>query len=131
MQTPKTLLRRTWLLTSIEALGQANTQTIETFRKERVLGTSLELQVMGEGAKAFEVCLGEVERLRSILSTYDKTSSFSTWLRRGETGPVQEELQDLLRLYTFWEQRTGGAISSSIGGGRDVNALGKGFIVET
>jgi len=79
MKPNQQILRRSWLLRAIAAIGQAGTRQIETFRKENVLGTSLEFQVDGAGSVAFEACLTEVERLRSILSTYDKTSATSQW----------------------------------------------------
>ncbi|MCX6613370.1 MAG: DUF2271 domain-containing protein [Acidobacteria bacterium] len=118
------------MLSAVAAIGQATGRQIETFRKENVLGTSLEFQVDGDGTLAFEACLAEVERLRSILSTYDATSAISQWQSRGENGPVPAELKELLELYAHWQQRSGGAISCSTGTKRDVNALGKSFIVE-
>jgi len=124
------ILRRSWLPGALAAIGQAGTRQIETFRKENVLGTSLEFQVDGAGSIAFEACLAEVERLRSILSTYDETSAISLWQLRGETGPVPVEIRQLLDQYALWEKRSGGAISCSIKERRDVNALGKSFIVE-
>jgi thiamine biosynthesis lipoprotein len=130
MKPNQQILRRSWLFSAIAAIAQAGTRQIETFRKENVLGTSLEFQVMGAGSKAFDACLAEVERLRSILSTYDKSSAISQWRLRGETGPVPIEISELLDQYTHWQKRSGGAISSSIGQKLDVNALGKSFIVE-
>ena len=125
MKPNQQILRRSWLFSAMAAVAQAATRQIETYRKENVLGTSLEFQVIGAGAKAFDACLAEVERLRSILSTYDKTSALSQWQQRGETGPVPAEISELLDHYAHWKKRSEGAISSSIGQKLDVNALGR------
>jgi thiamine biosynthesis lipoprotein ApbE len=130
MKPNQQILRRSWLFSAVAAVAQAGTRQIETFRKENVLGTSLEFQVIGAGAKAFDACLAEVERLRAILSTYDKSSALSQWQLRGETGPVPVEISELLDRYAHWQDRSGGAISSSISQKLNVNALGKSFIVE-
>ena len=128
MKNSMWMMRRIFLMSPLGLLGQGG---IETFRKEHVLGTSLELQVDGGGgAEAFAACLDEVERLRGILSTYDEGSAISRWMRRGETGPVPAELAELLDLYSDWGKRSGGALRSVINGRRDVNALGKSLIVE-
>lgn len=125
------MVRRTWLMASLAGLARGAASGLETFRKENVLGTSLELQVAGPGAEeAFAACLAEVERLRAILSTYDESSAVSRWQQGGGADPAPPVVAHLLTHYAKWEQRTGGAIRSTLNGRLDINALGKSYIVE-
>lgn len=129
------------------------------FHHEGVLGTSLELFVLGDSSSARECesqVLAEIERLRRILSTRDASSEIS----RAQAGaPVESrELAELLHAYQFWNKRTGGAIHLNLAGvyrlweqaqaaelepnpvalarafttplAFNVDALGKGFIVD-
>lgn len=123
--------RRLWLASPLAVIAKASAQTISVHRRDHVLGTSLELQVLGSrGDLALEACLNEIERLRRILSTFDETSEISQWQGRGETGPASGELLELLNLYEHWRHHTGGVIDSRLRGVRDVSALGKSFILE-
>jgi len=120
-------MRRTWLACPLAALAQ---NVPETFQKQNVLGTSLELQVRGAGGEeAFAASLAKVEGLRRILSTYDRESYISRWIASGESAPIPAELRELLELYENWQNRSRGAISSKLAGRRDVNALGKSLIL--
>ncbi len=89
------------------------------FHHEGVLGTSLDLQVMAEDeaqAKTVEAAvLGEIERLRAILSTYDPESELSRL--NAATGPIvcSRELVDVLAGYDSLGAKSGGAYSGSLG----------------
>jgi thiamine biosynthesis lipoprotein len=125
------LMRRTWLVAPLAGLARATAPATETFRKENVLGTTLELQVNGPGADAaFAACLDEVERLRKILSTYDASSELSRWHNLGERLPAPPVVAELLQHYAHWQQRTNGAVQSILNGKLDINALGKSYILE-
>jgi thiamine biosynthesis lipoprotein len=131
MQNKIGMLRRSWLMGSLAGIGYGSTSRIETFHKEHVLGTALELQVDGEGAEdAFKACCEEVERLRRILSTYDDSSVISRWRESGQVGRPAGEAGELLSCYEAWGERSGGVIAHQIQGRLDVNALGKSWIVD-
>ena len=89
-----------------------------TSHYENVLGTSLELKVgaTSEAAagRAEDSVLREIEREAKILSSWDRDSEFSRWARtRGEAVPVSAELAEVLGLFDYWRERTGGALDAS------------------
>ena len=99
---------------------------------EHVLGTSMELTIWakpGAAEQAFAAALDEIQRLDLLLSTYRSDSEIRR-LGDGllETGSSERRL--LLGHYVDWSARTGGAISHSIQGTLNVDALGKAFIVD-
>lgn len=82
---------------------------------ENVLGTSLELKVAAnseETAAFAEVqALAEIDRLEHILSGYSPDSEFSQWARTNKFWIyVSSDLFEVLRLFDFWKQQTGGAL---------------------
>lgn len=86
------------------------------FHYERVLGTSLELQVVATHAEAAhranDAVLAEVDRLAEILSGYVATSELSRWLAtNGADAPVSPELAEVLELGEDWRIWTGGAFN--------------------
>ncbi len=89
------------------------------FRHDEVLGTSLDLKIEASTReKAVEIegrILTEIERLRTILSTYDPQSEFSRWCRRtpGDI-PVSAELFDVLALCDRYRDQSQGAFNASI-----------------
>ena len=127
---------------------------------ENILGTSLDLIVEtarpAEAAECEARLLGEIERLRRILSTYDPASEISRVMAGAPI--VSPELAELLAAYDDWAARTDGLVSLHLGGviatwreaartGRlpdrtalveaaqhtrafNVDALGKGFIID-
>lgn len=85
------------------------------FHYENILGTSLELKVgaasQAAAARAEQAALGEIERERKILSSWDPESEFSRWAQtRGQAVPVSPELFEVLGLFDLWRERTGGAL---------------------
>jgi thiamine biosynthesis lipoprotein len=131
-----------------------------TFARDGVLGTSFDLSVRtvrpAEAERVEQAVLAEIARLSAILSTYDPASEIS----RVQLGTRIEspELAELLAAYEMWATRSGGALSSRLGGvkqlwqeaaqtGRapddaalraalvapgalNVDALGKGYIID-
>lgn len=89
------------------------------FAHEGVLGTSFDLSVRAGSyldAGRFEAAvLGEIGRLASIVSTYDRGSELSQ-LKVGRKTKVSPELLELLGLYEQWEDRSGGSVSGRLGG---------------
>jgi thiamine biosynthesis lipoprotein len=84
------------------------------FHYERVLGTSLELQVVAthaEAAQRAEQCaLAEVDRLEQMLSGWSETSELSRWQQtNGADVPVSPELAEVLELGEDWRIWTVGA----------------------
>jgi thiamine biosynthesis lipoprotein len=87
---------------------------------ENVLGTSFDLKVMATSERsadlAEEAALKEIDRLSSILSSYDAGSEFSKWQQtRGESVRVSNELFEVLGLFDQWRTETGGALDAAAG----------------
>ena len=84
-----------------------------TFAHDDILGTSLDLIVCaarpGDAVRCQEEVLGEIERLRAILSTYDPTSEISR-VSQGLQPATAPELRRLLAAYDDWSARTGGLV---------------------
>jgi thiamine biosynthesis lipoprotein len=83
------------------------------FKHDHVLGTSLELIVRSAHAGDADECemqvLGEIERLRGILSTYDQMSEIRQYMAGGAA--ASPELEDVLAAYDHWSELTGGALN--------------------
>ncbi len=94
-----------------EALGEFD------FHHDSIIGTSLDLLVQSRSPSVAIHCqtavLGEIERLRQILSIYDPASEISHVNRGGDVR--SPELAELLDLYRRWEIRTGGIITAHMG----------------
>jgi thiamine biosynthesis lipoprotein len=90
------------------------------FHEIHVLGTSMDLLVTArEDATAQAVhaaVLGEVERLRKVLSSYDTAADLARVNASQTAVKVGPELLDVLELYERWETASHGAISGRIGG---------------
>ncbi|HRI80219.1 MAG TPA: FAD:protein FMN transferase, partial [Cyclobacteriaceae bacterium] len=87
---------------------------------ENVLGTSFQLKVIAENesiaSAAEETALTEIDRLSSILSSYDPQSEFSRWQKTfNQDIPVSKELFEVLSLFDQWRLKTGGALNASAG----------------
>jgi len=89
------------------------------FHHENILGTSLDVEVATVDAKlgaAVEAAvLGEIERLRKILSTYDPSSEISRL--NSATAPLvcSPEMIDVLSAYDLWQARSHGAYNGHLG----------------
>lgn len=88
------------------------------FNYENVLGTSFELKVVASSGQlantAEQVALAEIDRLNSILSTYDPTSEVSRWQKTlNKEVSVSPELFEVLVLFDQWKVKTGGALNAS------------------
>ena len=86
------------------------------FNYERVLGTSLELQVVAtdenSARRAERAVLAELDRLAEILSGYSATSELTRWQAQHDVAvPVSPELADVLTAAESWRVRTGGAFN--------------------
>jgi thiamine biosynthesis lipoprotein ApbE len=86
------------------------------FHYERVLGTSLELQVVATddaaARRAEEAVLAEVDRVAQILSGYSTTSELARWQEQhGEVAPVSPELAEVLAAAEEWRMYTGGTFN--------------------
>ena len=117
-----------YLLSSLGALLAAvilgaNTQPGQSGRSyiyhyENVLGTSLELKVIAASeaaaGRAESAALAEIDREAAILSSWDPASEFSRWAREvGRPARVSAELLDVLGMFDYWRERTGGALDAS------------------
>jgi thiamine biosynthesis lipoprotein len=89
------------------------------FQRENVLGTSFDLTICAAdppiGRRAEESALGEMERLRKILSTYDPQTELSRINDSHSPVPVSQELIEVLAACETWMQRSGGAYSPQVG----------------
>ena len=110
-----------------------------SFHYERVLGTSLELQVVAtdaDAARRAEVAvLAEVDRLALVLSGYDATSELARWQEHlGVLTPVSPELADVLSAAEAWRVRTAGAFNPAAASLMELcrdNALPEGMDIDT
>jgi thiamine biosynthesis lipoprotein len=85
---------------------------------DNVLGTSLELKVVSasslQAAEAETNALKEIDRLNKILSGYDASSEFSTWLKtKNQVVKVSPELFEVLSLFDKWRVQSSGALDAS------------------
>ena len=90
-----------------------------TFHYENVLGTSLELTLIGgsdaDAARAESAVLTEIDRLAAILSTWDSKSEVSRWARTSHQAvPVSRELFEVLGLFDHYRAQTHGALDASV-----------------
>jgi len=107
------------LLLFICSAGAPVTQVYQ-FNYENVLGTSFELKVVASSEQlantAERVALAEIDRLNSILSTYDPTSEVSRWQKTlNSEVSISPELFEVLTLFDYWKVKTGGALNASAG----------------
>jgi FAD:protein FMN transferase len=100
--------------------GPAAEKTSEfVFHQDGVLGTSLDLTVVcrsqAQADAALASVLDEIERLRRILSTYDRESELSRLA--AATGPTRcsGELIEVLGAADGWRNRSGGAFNAQLG----------------
>lgn len=90
------------------------------FNYENVLGTSFELKVVASSwqlaSTAERVALAEIDRLNSILSTYDPTSEVCRWQKTlNNEVSISTELFEVLILFDQWKVKSGGALNASAG----------------
>jgi thiamine biosynthesis lipoprotein len=83
---------------------------------ENVLGTSLELQIIGGSQdiciEAERCTLQEIDRLEAIFSAYNANSELRRWMRtHGEEADVSPELASLLKAAEIWMDATSGAFN--------------------
>jgi FAD:protein FMN transferase len=145
--------RRTFLslpflapLSALWVLPAPLRRTAHRFAYEGVMGTSLDLAVWtpdrSAALRAERVVLDEIDRLVTILSTYDPHSEISRYVCGGCVGARSAELHDVLRSYDDWEGRTAGTIScrianpsnlqnrANLSNPLNVDALGKAYVID-
>lgn len=88
-----------------------------TAQYENVLGTSMDVSVKSSNEAVAEqataVMIAEIKRLSDILSIYESTSEISKWKKTlGIPVKVSSELMEVLQLFDYWHQQTGGAIQA-------------------
>ena len=88
------------------------------FHHENVLGTSLELKLIGgtpaEADRAETAVLNEIDRLNGILSTWNPHSEVSRWACTSHQAvPVSPELFEVLDLFDHYRTQTHGALDAS------------------
>ena len=80
---------------------------------ERVLGTTLDLQVMSgspaQGLLAQQALLAEIDRLELIFSRFLPDSELNRWLRSSGPMPVSPDLGLVLQQALDWQALSGGA----------------------
>jgi len=90
------------------------------FHETEILGTSLELLVTAptkaDADKARVIVVDEIERLRKILSTYQRDGELAKINGTREAVKVSPELIEVLRLYEGWQGKSNGAFSGQLGG---------------
>jgi thiamine biosynthesis lipoprotein ApbE len=106
------------LLTTLVGPTPHSAVTAFHFAHDGILGTSLELTFTAttadEAAHAERAALAEIERLRTVLSSYDAQSELSRLVATGRAAHPSADLSAVLSRYTFWNQRSGGAYSARV-----------------
>ena len=117
--------------------GTALRSEAHHFQYESVIGTSMDLVICSPSSAvaegACQTVRREIDRLRSILDTRDPTSEISLFEHSNGHREASRELTEVLNAYDYWERRTGGIFSIRSGGvgtPRDVDALGKAYIID-
>ncbi|MEI6176116.1 MAG: DUF2271 domain-containing protein [Verrucomicrobiota bacterium] len=106
---------------TVMALSSPPTSAAEPFHfhHENILGTSLDLQVAVTDAKqataAEAAVLGEIERLRRILSGYDPASELSRLNTAAQPMTYSQEMIDVLNAYDQWQLKSHGAYNGHLG----------------
>jgi len=90
-----------------------------SFAYERVLGTSLELQVEAWfphlAQRARDAALAELDRLEPLFSSFNPQSTLSQWQQTpGVPVPLPPEFLDLLSVSQFWHQKSLGAFHPGV-----------------
>jgi thiamine biosynthesis lipoprotein len=128
--TPRSVL--VLLLTALGAgfvlVGPGHTQPVDapapranefSFHRDHVIGTSLDLCIVAPDAGTAEdaelTVLNEIERLRTIFSTYDATTEISKLNRTREPVRVSADMAEVLKAYEFWQGKSGGAFNGQVG----------------
>ena len=110
------------LLALVPLLGASSTvvdrPAPRIFHHENVLGTSLELKLIGgsgaDAGRAESAVLNEIDRLGAILSTWDSKSEVSRWARTfGQPVRVSPELLEVLGLFDQYRGQSRGALDAS------------------
>ncbi len=88
------------------------------FHFDDCLGTSLDLVVLADdpavAARAESAVLSEIDRLASIVSTYDASSELSRWLAAGSMTALSPDLTALLRRCDHWTAASGGGFHPGV-----------------
>ena len=86
---------------------------------DAVLGTSFDLKLVARSlaaaVQAETVIRVEIDRLTSVLSSYQTDSEFSRWLAApvGEAVAVSADLLTVLAHFDRWHEKTGGALNAA------------------
>lgn len=98
----------------------AGTEPAErSFHYDHVLGTSLDVWVVGSASAAAEAetaALNEIERLRTVFSLHDPESELSRLNRASGPFTASADLAAVLNAYRQWQEQTGGALNAQMGG---------------
>jgi FAD:protein FMN transferase len=107
------------------------------FKYDFVIGTSLDLTVCAPSSRvaegACQTIRNEIDRLRAILDTRDRSSEISRLEGSNHRREVSSDLTRVLEAYDFWERQTGGVFSirpNGVAAPRNVDALGKAYILD-
>jgi thiamine biosynthesis lipoprotein ApbE len=89
------------------------------FHRDHVIGTSLDLCIVAPdedtAGDAELTILNEIERLRTIFSTFDATTEISKLNRTREPVKVSAEMAEVLKAYELWQRKSGGAFNGQVG----------------
>ena len=113
-------MKLTALLALVALLSVSlHTPQPRAFHHENVLGTSLELKLIGgsdvDADRAEAAVLTEIDRLNAILSTWNPNSEVSRWSRTThQPVPVSPELAEVLGLFDLYRTQTNGALNASV-----------------
>lgn len=110
---------------TVAALGSSTTAAVATestersFHYDHILGTSLDVWVVGSASAATEaetIALNEIERLRKVFSLHDPESELSRLNRASGSFTASADLVEVLKAYDWWQGMSGGALNAQVGG---------------
>jgi thiamine biosynthesis lipoprotein len=110
-----------WIALARDLHVPLQTPAVEEFyyHHDHIIGTSLDVWVVAPDEAAAGACdraiREEIERLRSIFSTYDAQSEISRLNRSSGPVPASREMIEILRAYEVWQQRSHGAFNGQLG----------------
>ncbi|MEP6834838.1 MAG: DUF2271 domain-containing protein [Gemmatimonas sp.] len=92
---------------------------VSSFHHDGILGTSADFKFVTSSPNAAEsaerTALAEIERLRTVLSSWDNNSELAQLFQKGKLDHPSAELVAVLNQYSMWNARSGKAYSARVG----------------
>lgn len=83
---------------------------LQSFQFDHVIGTSFDGWVIGDGDRAGQAALTEIDRLNGVFSLHDSNSELNRFNRDGRA-PTSQDFYAVHKLFESWSRLTGGVLS--------------------